>query len=87
MNEIAELENKINYTISKVKLALSGKKASKDVKQHQVSTEMVKIQELEEENKKLREEFSILLKQHETDLKTVDTLIEQLNVILEDKNG
>ena len=87
MNEIAELENKINYTISKVKLALSEKKESIEVKQPQGSAEMGKIQELQEENKKLKEEFAILFNQHETDLKTVDTLIEQLNVILEDRNG
>ena len=48
---------------------------------------MDKVKRLEEENERLKEKFANLLDQQNADLKKVDVLVEQLNVILEDING
>ena len=87
MDEIIELEKKVNISIEKIKLLMRQKTKvpeSSAGKEYELS-EHLGI--LKEENQKLRKEITVLVKEHEVNLSTIDTLLKKLGVILEGKNG
>ena len=87
MDNIVDLEEKINHALEKIRLALIDKKKSPQTPTSSESGMIEKVKELEHENERLRKEFRLLREQHGSDLETVDKLVGQLNVILEAKNG
>ena len=87
MDEIIELEKKVNISIGKVKLLMRQKTKVPENsagKEYELSEHLGK---LKEENQKLRKEITVLVKEHEVNLSTIDTLLKKLGVILEGKNG
>ena len=87
MDNVVDLEEKINHALEKIRLALIDKKKSPQTPTSSDSGMIEKVKELEHENERLRKEFILLQEQHGSDLETVDKLVGQLNVILEAKNG
>ena len=87
MDNIVDLEEKINHALEKIRLALIDKKKSPQTPTSSDSGMIEKVKELEHENERLRKEFILLQEQHGSDLETVDKLVGQLNVILGAKNG
>ena len=87
MENIVDLQEKINHALEKIRLALIDKKKSPQTPTSSDSGMIEKVKELEHENERLRKEFILLQEQHGSDLETVDKLVGQLNVILEAKNG
>ena len=87
MDNIVDLQEKINHALEKIRLALIDKKKSPQTPTSSESGMIEKVKELEHENERLRKEFRLLREQHGSDLETVDKLVGQLNVILEAKNG
>ena len=87
MDAITEIEEKINETIKKLRLLLINKGQVLPEKEDLGQGTREKIEELEEENERLKKKLELLLQDHETDLKTVDKLVEKLNALLEEKNG
>ncbi len=87
MDEIIELEKKVNISIEKIKLLMRQKTKVPENsagKEYELSEHLGK---LKEENQKLRKEITVLVKEHEVNLSTIDTLLKKLGVILEGKNG
>ena len=87
MDEIIELEKKVNISIEKIKLLMSQKTKVPEKsagKEYELSEHLGK---LKEENQKLKKDISVLVKEHELNLSTIDTLLKKLGVILEGKNG
>ena len=87
MDEIIELEKKVNISIEKIKLLMSQKTKLPEKsagKEYELSEHLGK---LKEENQKLKKDISVLVKEHELNLSTIDTLLKKLGVILEGKNG
>jgi DNA-binding transcriptional MerR regulator len=87
MDEIIELEKKVNISIEKIKLLMRQKTKvpeNSTGKDYELSEHLGK---LKEENQKLRKEITVLVKEHEVNLSTIDTLLKKLGVILEGKNG
>ena len=87
MDEIIELEKKVNISIEKIKLLMSQKTKLPEKsagKEYELSEQLGK---LKEENQKLKKDISVLVKEHELNLSTIDTLLKKLGVILEGKNG
>ena len=87
MDNIVDLQEKINHALEKIRLALIDKKKSPQAPTSSDSGMIEKVKELEHENERLRKEFILLQEQHGSDLETVDKLVGQLNVILGAKNG
>ena len=87
MDNVVDLEEKINHALEKIRLALIDKKKSPQTPTSSDSGMIEKVKELEHENERLRKEFILLQEQHGSDLETVDKLVGQLNGILEAKNG
>ena len=87
MDNIVDLEEKINHALEKIRLALIDKKKSPQTPKSSDSGMIEKVKKLEHENEQLRKEFILLREQHGSDLETVDKLVGQLNAILETKNG
>ena len=87
MDNIVDLQEKINHALEKIRLALIDKKKSPKTPTSSDSGMIEKVKELEHENERLRKEFILLREQHGSDLENVDKLVGQLNVILEAKNG
>jgi len=87
MDEIISLEKKIDHALEKIKSNLiENRKTPNQAEETRLDT-MDKVKRLEEENERLKKKFANLLDQQNADLKKVDVLVEQLNVILEDVNG
>ena len=87
MDEIISLEKKIDHALEKIKFNLiENRKTPNQAEETRLDT-MDKVKRLEEENERLKKKFANLLDQQNADLKKVDGLVEQLNVILEDVNG
>ena len=87
MDEIRELEKKVNISIDKIKSIMVQKTKVPEKsagKEFELSEHLDK---LKEENQKLKKEIAVLIKEHEVNLSTVDTLLKKLDVILEGKNG
>ena len=87
MDEIIELEKKVNISIEKIKLLMSQKTKVPEKsagKEYELSEHLGK---LKEENQKLKKDISVLVKEHELNLSTIDRLLKKLGVILEGKNG
>ena len=87
MDEIIELEKKVNISIEKIKLLMRQKTKVPENsagKEYELSEHLGK---LKEENQKLRKEITVLVKEHEVNLSTIDTLLKKLGVILEGRNG
>ena len=87
MDEIIELEKKVNISIEKIKLLMRQKTKVPENsagKEYELSEHLGK---LKEENQKLRKEITVLVKEHEVNLSTIDTLLKKLDVILEGKDG
>ena len=87
LDEIIELEKKVNISIEKIKLLMSQKTKVPEKsagKEYELSEHLGK---LKEENQKLKKDISVLVKEHELNLSTIDTLLKKLDVILEGKNG
>ena len=87
MDEIIELEKKVNISIEKIKLIMHQKTKVPEKsarKEYELSEHLGK---LKEENQKLKKEITVLVKEHEVNLSTIDTLLKKLDVILEGKNG
>ena len=87
MDNVVDLEEKINHALEKIRLALIDKKKSPQTPTSSDSGMIEKVKELEHENERLRKEFILLQEQHGSDLENVDKLVGQLNGILEAKNG
>lgn len=87
MDEIIGLEKKIDHALEKIKFTLIKNGKTPDQAEKTRLDVMDKVKRLEEENERLKKKFTNLLDQHDSDLKKVDALVEQLNVILEDVNG
>ena len=87
MDEIIELEKKVNISLEKIKLIMHQKTKVPEKsagKEYELSVHLAK---LKEENQKLNKEITVLVKEHEVNLSTIDTLLKKLDVILEGKNG
>ena len=87
MDEIVDLEKKINDALGKIRLALTEKKKFSERCDQPGSDVLNEVESLDKENRQLKKQFTVLRNQHESDLITVDKLVSQLNAILEDKNG
>jgi len=87
MDEIISLEKKIDHALEKIKFTLIENRKNPDQVEETRLDVMDKVKRLEEENERLKKKFANLLDQQDSDLKKVDALVEQLNVILEDVNG
>tara|TARA_X000000368_G_C23042648_1_gene717697 strand:+ start:925 stop:1188 length:264 start_codon:yes stop_codon:yes gene_type:complete len=87
MDEIVSLEKKIDHALEKIKFNLTENRKTPNQAEETRLDAMDKVRRLEEENERLKEKFANLLDQQNADLKKVDVLVEQLNVILEDVNG
>ena len=87
MDNVVDLEEKINHALEKIRLALIDKKKSSQTPTSSDTGMIEKVKKLEHENEQLRKEFKLLRDQHGSDLETVDKLVGQLNTILEAKNG
>ena len=87
MDEIRELEKKVNISIDKIKLIMV-QKTKEPEKSAGKEAELSKhLDKLKEENQKLKKEISVLVKEHEVNLSTIDALLKKLDVILEGNNG
>ncbi|MDG2354446.1 MAG: hypothetical protein P8L82_00350 [Paracoccaceae bacterium] len=87
MDEIISLEKKIDHALEKIKFTLIENRKNPDQVEETRLDVMDKVKRLEEENERLKKKFANLLDQQDSDLKKVDALVEQLNVILENVNG
>ena len=87
MDEIISLEKKIDHALEKIKFTLIENRKNPDQVEETRLDAMDKVKRLKEENERLKKKFANLLDQQDSDLKKVDALVEQLNVILEDVNG
>ena len=87
MDEIISLEKKIDHALEKIKFTLIENRKTPNQAEETRLDAVDKVKRLEEENERLKKKFANLLDQQNADLKKVDVLVEQLNVILEDVNG
>ena len=85
MNEINELEKKIYDTISRIEMDLS----IKDDKANIIdkgNEENELLEQLKKENSELKEKLFSLKKEHKSDLKNLNDVLEKLNSILGEEN-
>ena len=85
MNEINELEKKIYDTISRIEMDLS----IKDDKANIIdkgNEENELLEQLKKENSELKEKLFSLKKEHKSDLKNLNDILEKLNSILGEEN-
>ena len=85
MNDISELEKKIYDTISRIEMDLS----IKDDKANIIdkgNEENELLEQLKKENSELKEKLFSLKKEHKSDLKNLNDVLEKLNSILGEEN-
>ncbi len=86
MNEISELEKKIYDTISRIEMDLSIIKDDKANIIDKGNEENELLEQLKKENSELKEKLFSLKKEHKSDLKNLNDVLEKLNSILGEEN-
>ncbi len=87
MDRIIELEKKVNISLKKIKLIMLKKTKVPERSTGRELELLDQLGNLEQENKRLKKEMTNLVKEHELNLASVDTLLKKIDIILEGKNG
>ncbi|MFL2790387.1 MAG: hypothetical protein ACJZ8I_01005 [Paracoccaceae bacterium] len=87
MDRIIELEKKVNISLKKIKLIMLQKTKVPERSTGRELELLDQLGNLEQENKRLKKEMINLVKEHELNLASVDTLLKKIDIILEGKNG
>lgn len=87
MDRIIELEKKVNISLEKIKLMMLKKTKAPERSTGRELELLDQLGNLEQENKRLKKEMTNLVKEHELNLASVDTLLKKIDIILEGKNG
>lgn len=87
MDRIIELEKKVNISLKKIKLIMLQKTKVPERSTGRELELLDQLGNLEQENKRLKKEMTNLVKEHELNLASVDTLLKKIDIILEGNNG